>query len=628
MSNKQISLNNKNKKLNIILCSILIIISKCKSKQFSYNNKLLFDSGIFLTIKGKGTQQILNNYNVSIRNSVLSKYQDYIFNILPSEIFVNGKKIDLIDFYVYNLTLEENIIKIRFNQVLTNCNVMFFNLNNITNIIFDNVDTSHVTNMKAMFGSCTKLESIEFRNFDTSSVTDMRIMFHDCHSLTTLDVSNFKTSQVVDISGMFGGCRSLLSLNLTNFDTSSVIDMYSMFYGSNLISLDLSNWNAYLSGVKEMFKTAKNLLYCIKEINSNNDKIIGAINEFIPNSINNCSDICFSGERNIKLLYTERKCAYNCTDIDKFEYMNICNVSCPKGTHNISNNTCIKDGTDNFFDTFSTSLVDNYLEDISTSITDHYLDDISTSITDHYLDDISTSIADHYLEDISTSIIDNYLDDISTSITAHYLDNISTSITDNYLDDFSAYNADNYLERCSTSIVRDYISSSISFDYIFLNNSQNTKEILDYIEYFNILFKSSNNSVDYNMLTIRNEIINGNLDTFIFNIIENNKSDMIIYDNNILYQITSPYNQINNKNKNISNIDLGACENKLKVHYNISLNNSLLILKVDIFEQGLLIPIIEYEIYNEKSKEVLNLSICEDSKIKINIPVIINKDRQ
>ena len=300
MLNKRISLNNKNKKLNIILCSILIINSICISNQFSHNNKLLFDSGIYLTIKGKGTQQILNNYNVSIRNSVLSKNQNYTFNILPSEIFVNGKKIDLIDFYVYNLTLEENIIKIRFNKALTNCNVMFFNLNNITNIIFDNVDTSQVTNMKAMFGSCTKLETIELRNFDTSSVTDMRIMFHDCHSLTTLDVSNFKTSQVVDISGMFGGCRSLLSLDLTNFVTSSVIDMYSMFYGSNLISLDLSNWNAYLSSVKEMFKTAKSLLYCIKDINSNNSKIISAINEFIPNSINNCSDICFSGEKNIK----------------------------------------------------------------------------------------------------------------------------------------------------------------------------------------------------------------------------------------------------------------------------------------------------------------------------------------
>ena len=42
-----------------------------------------------------------------------------------------------------------------------------------------------------------------------------------------------------------------------------------------------------------------------------------------------------------------------------------------------------------------------------------------------------------------------------------------------------------------------------------------------------------------------------------------------------------------NKNKkgNIFTINLGECENKLKEHYNINKNDSLIILKLDLYEQ-------------------------------------------
>ena len=43
-------------------------------------------------------------------------------------------------------------------------------------------------------------------------------------------------------------------------------------------------------------------------------------------------------------------------------------------------------------------------------------------------------------------------------------------------------------------------------------------------------------------------------------------NDIFIKDNNILYQITSSKNQINNKHKNISSINLGECESRLKKH--------------------------------------------------------------
>ena len=149
----------------------------------------------------------------------------------------------------------------------------------------------------------------------------------------------------------------------------------------------------------------------------------------------------------------------------------------------------------------------------------------------------------------------------------------------------------------------------------YLNN-------LNYVEYFNNIYISIDK--DNILSNLRNEIRNNNL--YIINILEKEKKDIIIKNDNIIYQITSTLNQNNKEYNNISNIILGECEIKLRNNYNISNNITLLILKIDIFEEGLLIPIIEYEIYNSKIKEKLNLNICKNDKIKIYIPVSINEN--
>ena len=103
-------------------------------------------------------------------------------------------------------------------------------------------------------------------------------------------------------------------------------------------------------------------------------------------------------------------------------------------------------------------------------------------------------------------------------------------------------------------------------------------------------------------MNIENELNNLKKDACIENIIIKENKDFLIKDNNIVYQLTSSYNQNYNKYNNLSSINLGECENKLRIFYNIDNNIELLILKVDIFENGLLIPIIEYEVYNSKQK--------------------------
>ena len=125
---------------------------------------------------------------------------------------------------------------------------------------------------------------------------------------------------------------------------------------------------------------------------------------------------------------------------------------------------------------------------------------------------------------------------------------------------------------------------------------------------------------------IKNGISSKNLNDLLENVKKGQKKDIIIDDMDTKYQITSSENQNNNEYENVSTILLGDCEEKLKKHYGISKEEALIIFKVDIHEEGLLIPIIEYEIYNPINLEKLNLSICEDTKIGISIPVKIDED--
>ena len=400
---------NDNKKILINKYKYLTLVNDKiylkNNYQISYKNyksykkiKLLFDSEIILTIKGNNTQQILNNKEVGIKSRYDNEIEYYIFNTAPSEILINGNKTDIIDFYVYNLILEENNITIRFNNTLTNCNVMFYGLSNITTIIFKNFNFSKVTSMKgifhgcsnlisldlsisnaqsltdisymfygcsnliyldltkmnlssitymkSMFFGCSNIISLDLNTFDTSSVFDMSYIFDSCSNLITLYLNNWRTSSLLYMGFMFYNCINLISLDLTNFDTSSVIYMNKMFYNCiNLIYLDLTNFDSssilLMQGIEGMFKNCNsNLIYCIKNINSKNKQFITQIeNDISQNIINDCSNICFNNNK--KIIYDDRICSLNCTDTDKYNFKNICYKKCPTNTYLMFENNCV-----------------------------------------------------------------------------------------------------------------------------------------------------------------------------------------------------------------------------------------------------------------------------------------------
>ena len=134
----------------LIIFTIFIFLQISFEKLSNLRN-LISESEITITIKGNGTRQILNNKTIQIYDSLTQRNRNYRFDYNPSEILVNGVIIDYIDYYIYNLTEEENNITLKFNTTVENCNVMFYGLPNISKIDFSNFDTSQITSMKGIF---------------------------------------------------------------------------------------------------------------------------------------------------------------------------------------------------------------------------------------------------------------------------------------------------------------------------------------------------------------------------------------------------------------------------------------------------------------------------------------------
>ena len=105
-----------------------------------------------------------------------------------------------------------------------------------------------------------------------------------------------------------------------------------------------------------------------------------------------------------------------------------------------------------------------------------------------------------------------------------------------------------------------------------------------------------------------------------------NGENKVVQTENVVIQISTLEDQKNNANPNVSTIDLGECENRLRNKYNISKDKSLIIVKTDIKSEDLSSTYVQYEVYHPISKELLNLEICNNVKISIRVPVNLNEE--
>ena len=243
---------------------------------------------------------------------------------------------------------------------------MFYGCSSLTSINFKNFKTNLVKMMDYMFYGCISLKSLDLSSFDTSSVTVMQNMFSECCLLKSLDLSNFNTNFVKNISYMFNNCYSLMYLELGNFNTSSVSDINNIFNNcTSLKSLNLKSFIFNSINNENMFNNCStSLQYCINdgEINSS---ILFQLDNYQKK---NCSDLCSLNSN--KFIIQKNKCINYCINDDtyKYEYNNICYLSCPVGTYSFNNNNYICQTCEHYFNYNRTFCIEtiplgNYLND-------------------------------------------------------------------------------------------------------------------------------------------------------------------------------------------------------------------------------------------------------------------------
>ena len=349
---------------------------------------------------------------------------------------------------------------------------------------------------------------------------------------------------------------------------------------------------------------------------------------------NLCLEMCPSNKK----IYSEQKLCLDECLLTQFEFNNYCYDDCPENTHKIfiDNYKCIEEVPENFFldnDNIykkcfplckKCAQLGNELENkCEKCINDYtFINDPSLNSENcynkcnyyYYLDESSKYTCTQFNECplkynklvlqknkcIDSCINDNdYKYDYNNICYEECPENTKTYIDEKKCLDSCELNQFEYDNKCYNNC--DLISDG-------------KKIICEYITKF-----PKNNSLYYldGLIKSIQDGLKSGIDT---TLIDNGK-DYISSFGKMIYTITTTKNQIKQLNDNITTIDLGKCEYKLKKIYNIPINDSLYLLKIDFFVENILK--VEYEVYynfslNNLTK--LNLTSCKGIKIYISIP--------
>ena len=541
-------------------------------KKLEYINLSNFDTSSVTSIQGIFRNcESLKSIDVSKFNT--SKVVDmigsfaYCYNLTSLNVsnFDTSKVTDMQGMFCHLYNI--TYLEVRINTLLVkNMLYMFENTNKLTSLDLSSFNTSSVVSMRRMFYRCESLKSIDVSSFNTSNVESMLGLFAYCYQLTSLDLSNFDTSSVVLVEQMFYSCENLKTLNIPKFNTSKVENFYYFFANCyQLTSLNLSNFNT--SKVTNMTGMFYNL-YNLKYLDLSN---------FNTSKVNDMQHLfyqCYS------LIYLNLK---NFKINEAVNYSNI--------FHKIPESTkiCIED-----IETKQLLLEANRYSDCSDiCFKDNAKIDLFQNKCVEYVNE--TQIIFVYSTYYYNGCSFGYQILINDTYKCVY------DIPKNYCLD----KTDNIYKECNNGICfyqnsNDIISSDKRKCYFSLTHDDLNKDI------YNIFINDIN-------LT---ELEEGNDITFPIQ--------------NIYYSITTTSNQRNNiGKKNITYIDLGYCEKKLKEEYGIPSYKDLYIFKIDVYLEGMKIPKVEYEVYyplNNNNLTKLDLSKCKNIKMDIFIPIDIQKE--
>ena len=179
----------------------------------------------------------------------------------------------------------------------------------------------------------------------------------------------------------------------------------------------------------------------------------------------------------------------------------------------------------------------------------------------------------------------------------------------------------NFIEKCSNDTNKIESScSEINYNYKTLNINHSTKEcdLISSIKTKCKMVEEEVKSMEETYQIVVNLILNNSMDSLLENLLYGDKEDIKISDDkNNEYLITSSEN-LKDNTKQTNTIDLGECEEVLKKNYNINANDSLIVIKMDKYNENKdSIKQVEYEIFHPLNRSLLNLSLCQNTKINI-----------
>ena len=389
---------------------------------------------------------------------------------------------------------------------------------------------------------------------------------------------------------MFKDCVSLTSINISNFDTKNVEAMNDMFSGcESLKILDFSNIDiSKVTNMNNMFLNCKNLEYInIKNYKSNT---ILDYNKFFKNVKDNLV-ICVRDE-NLKSLINDYSChIVNCLNNlyeAKQKIDNNCSYYCSY-YHYFENSktmfTCTKSySCPSYYD----KLIENKKECTSNCTND--------------------DIYQYEFKKKCYSNCPNNTKERENIIISDGIFLYNKYFCEPICNESSPFEIIPLQECVSYCSIEDILKNICVFNYYSTEKDYELKA-------HNIMLNNSENgfiSFDYNTSNL-----------------EEGNNEIIKF-RKMIITLSTTKSQKENKNKNGTTIDFTNCETELRKRYNISKDDLMFIKMVEVIEEGMKIPKIEYDVYsklNNTNLEKLNLSYCKKLKIDIFIPVNLTEDK-
>ena len=583
--------------------------------------------------------QSLTTINISNFDTSSAKYMQGMF-----QNSVNLVSLDITNFRTHKVENMEGI---------------FNGLPKLTSINLDFFDTSNVLNMAKMFQNCQSLTSLDLSKFNTIKVKTMEIMFCGCNNLQSLKISNFDTSKVTNMAKMFKKCSSLTSFETSNFDTTKVTTMVAMFEECNgLHILNISNFYPNeCTDYSNMFFKCQNLEYV--DFYNYYETQNTIYNDIIKDAFNNIQ-LCIHVNRQarIYLSYTDHL-VEACLIPDEVEIIttqieSTFQTDIEKKTTQLESTLLTKN------EIMTTQILNIEKERTTTQIID--TSEIKIHEPMEQINSIKSEISKSITSTITTQIIDTSeikIDKMTTEFTRDYYlgsNKVKTQITDQETNIYEQIEQINSIKEISQKIsymkseISESITSTISTDTKNFTDNNEVKLSLISSELINSFYNITSSQINYKyqdyIIIDGIYFVSGNNNSQIYNsIIEyllkdfsriGEKKISIKAKNEYIFELTTQINELELLNegipikRNTSLLDLGECNNLLKNQYfpNINENISFIILKYEKLTNNITEKNIQYEIYEPFNHTILDLSICKNTSININIQTDLGESNQ